>query len=80
MPSKPTIDPWLLNRRLHVGARIRSLRLDANLTQEGLAERAGVSRDTVIYAETGRKAMSIDTAHLLARALGEPVSSLFVDD
>jgi transcriptional regulator with XRE-family HTH domain len=63
-----------------VGARIRSLRLDANLTQERLAERSGISRDSVIYAENGTKAASIDTLHLLARALGVPVSWLFVDD
>lgn len=69
-----------MSQRLQVGARIRSLRLDRNLTQERLAERAGVSRDTVIYAETGRKAVSLDVIHLLAQALGVPVTLLFADD
>lgn len=80
MSRKPAIDPWLQRQRLQVGARIRSLRLDANLTQERLAERAGVSRDTIIYAENGTKAASIDTLHLVARALGVPVVSLFTEE
>lgn len=80
MPSKPAVDPWLMSQRLQVGARIRSLRLHRDLTQEKLAERARVSRDTIIYAETGRKAASLDTLHLVADALGVPVSRLFVDD
>lgn len=69
-----------MSQRLQVGARIRSLRLDANLTQEKLAERAGISRDSVIYAENGTKAASIDNLHLLARALRVPITRLFVDD
>lgn len=68
-----------MSQRLQVGAHIRSLRRERNLTQERLAERAGVSRDTVIYAENGIKAASLDTLHLFARALGVPVTWLFVD-
>jgi transcriptional regulator with XRE-family HTH domain len=69
-----------MRQRLQVGSRIRSLRLDRNLTQERLAERAGVSRDSVIYAENGTKAVSIDILHLLGRALGVPVTSLFTEE
>lgn len=69
-----------MSQRIQVGARIRSLRLDRNLTQERLAERAGISRDSIIYAETGRKAASLDNLHLIARALGVPITWLFVND
>ena len=69
-----------MSQRLQVGARVRSLRRHRNLTQETLADRAGVSRDTIVYAENGTKAASIDTLHLVARALAVPVSWLFVDD
>ena len=47
------------------------------MTQEELAERAGVTRQTVISIERGRYSPSIELALRLARIFGVPVESLF---
>lgn len=60
--------------------RLRRAREDAGLTQSQLADRAGVSRQLVSSAEAGRHLPAVDAALRLARALGEPVESLFAAD
>ena len=50
-------------------ARLREWRLRAALSQEVLAERARVSRSTIIKLEAGRDAWP-STVRKLARALG----------
>ena len=53
-----------------IGDRIRSLREFRDLTQEGLASRAGVSVDTIRKLEQGqRQSARINTLRALARAL-----------
>ncbi|HEU5431910.1 MAG TPA: helix-turn-helix domain-containing protein, partial [Thermomicrobiales bacterium] len=52
------------------GMLLRRCRLAAGLTQEGLAERAGVSARGVQDLERGLHAPRADTVHLLADALG----------
>ena len=53
--------------------RVRSLRIAAFLTQDGLARRAGLSRDTVARLEAGRISLGrprMSTLTALAAALG----------
>src|SRR4051794_1561876 len=52
------------------GALLRRHRLRAGLTQEGLAERAGLSPRGVIHLERGTRRPYPDTVHRLASALG----------
>jgi putative transcriptional regulator len=47
------------------------------MTQQELAERVGVSRQTVISIERGRFRPTVELALRLARALGVSVESLF---
>ena len=47
------------------------------LTQEGLAERVGVTRQTIISIERGSYNPSVGLALLLGKALGAPVEELF---
>jgi putative transcriptional regulator len=47
------------------------------MTQEELAERAGVTRQTIISIERGRYCPSIELALTLARIFGVPVEALF---
>jgi putative transcriptional regulator len=51
-------------------------RFIAGLTQADLAERAGISRDTISRLERGEHPRLV-TARALARALGTPVGDLF---
>ena len=50
--------------------RIRELRTAGGLRQEDLAERVGVSRQTIISIENGRYNPSLELARRLSKALG----------
>lgn len=63
------IPPWLFRQRIDMGRRIAAARMFANLTQEGLAERAGCSRQTIVRIETGVTGTSVDRLLSIARAL-----------
>lgn len=52
-----------------IGKDIRDARKDQDLTQEELAERAGVSRPTIARVETGGN-ISTGTLEKVAKALG----------
>lgn len=58
--------------------RVRELRAGhAGMTQQGLADAVGVSRQTVNAIESGRYSPSLEVALKIARALGEPVERVF---
>jgi transcriptional regulator with XRE-family HTH domain len=52
-----------------LGARLRELRRARALTQEELAEKAGVSPSTIVDIERGKHEPQIRTLRKLARAL-----------
>lgn len=51
------------------GLRLKKLRNKANLTQEMLAEKIGLTRDFIALLETGRRRPSVKTIQKLARVL-----------
>ena len=57
--------------------KVKQYRKAARMTQSQLAERAGVSRQTISDIETGKHDPTITVALLLARALGVKVDNLF---
>lgn len=58
--------------------RIRPLRTDAGgLTQADLAERIGVTRQTIIAIEQGKYSPSLEVAFKIARVLGVPIGEVF---
>lgn len=59
---------------------VRAARRLAELTQAELAERAGVSRQTIVAVEAGDYAPSVYLALDLARHLDTTVEALFDDD
>ncbi|MFC7983786.1 helix-turn-helix domain-containing protein [Streptomyces sp. NPDC057336] len=69
MPSAPPPD-WVLNHRRVVGARIRAARLHATLTQEKLAEAAGMDRQAINRIEQGHASPLLDNLLRIADALG----------
>jgi DNA-binding XRE family transcriptional regulator len=59
-----------------LGARIRELRLAANLTQAELARRTGIHRPNIARVEAGRHTPSLETLARLAAAIGVPTASV----
>ncbi len=57
--------------------RVHALRLNRNLTQEELAEKAGVSRQTIIAIEKGNYTPSVELALKLAKIFKVPVEDIF---
>jgi putative transcriptional regulator len=63
---------------LNLQNRLREHRkLAGGLTQQDLAERAGVSRQSIISIEQGRYRPTVELALKLARVLGCAVEDLF---
>jgi putative transcriptional regulator len=57
---------------------IRRLRFDAGeMTQQQLADKVGVTRQTIIATEQGRYAPSLPLAMKIARAFGKQVEEVF---
>lgn len=57
---------------------VRRLRFDHNeMTQQQLAERVGVTRQTIIAIESARYAPSLELAFRIARAFGRPLEEVF---
>jgi putative transcriptional regulator len=57
---------------------IRRLRFEAGeMTQAELAQRVGVTRQTLIAIEQGRYSPSLEVAFLVARALGARLDEVF---
>jgi putative transcriptional regulator len=57
---------------------IRKLRFFANeMTQQELAEKAGVSRQTVIAVEAGKYSPSLELAFRIADAFGVKIGEVF---
>ena len=57
---------------------IRELRTNLNMTQEDLAQRAGVRRETIVFLEQGKYNPSLNLAHEVAKALKSSIDEVFV--
>jgi putative transcriptional regulator len=57
--------------------RIKELRMKLSITQEELAKRAGVRRETIVFLEQGRYNPSLQLAHGVAVALKTNLDDLF---
>ena len=60
--------------------RIKELRARHNLTQDELAKKVGVRRETVLYLEKGKYNPSLKLAHDIAKALQTTIDELFSFD
>ncbi len=59
---------------------LKKYRILAGLTQEDLADRVGVRRETIIRLEAGRYNPSLKLAIALSRAVDAPIETLFIFD
>jgi putative transcriptional regulator len=65
-------------RKFVISNNIRRLRFFANeMTQQELAEKAGVSRQTIIAIEAGRYSPSLEFAFRIADVFGVKISEVF---
>lgn len=69
-PGSPT-------HRLVFGDRVRALRIARGISQEALAEAAGLHRTYVSSLERGQRNVGLDNIHALADALGVEPARLF---
>jgi len=71
------------NRALRINTmtnKIKELRAKHNLTQEELANRVGVRRETIVFLEQGKYNPSLKLAYDIARALEVKIDDLFIFD
>ncbi|MFH1722545.1 MAG: helix-turn-helix transcriptional regulator [Candidatus Altiarchaeota archaeon] len=60
--------------------RIKELRARFDLTQEDLAKKVGVRRETIVFLEKGKYNPSLKLAHDVAVALQTTIDELFIFD
>ncbi len=58
--------------------RIKELRARYDLTQDDLAEKVGVTRQTLLYLEKGKYNPSLLLAYKVAKALNSSIEEVFV--
>lgn len=60
--------------------RIKEYRAKYDLTQDDLAKRVGVRRETIVFLEKGKYNPSLKLAHDIAKALNAKIDELFIFD
>ncbi|MBT4121891.1 helix-turn-helix transcriptional regulator [bacterium] len=60
--------------------KIKELRARYNLTQEDLAKKTGVRRETIVFLEKGKYNPSLKLAHDVAKVLKTSIEELFLFD
>ena len=58
--------------------RIKELRARYDMTQEDLARKAGVRRETILFLEKGKYNPSLRLAHDIAKVLKTKIEDLFI--
>jgi putative transcriptional regulator len=60
--------------------RIKELRARYDLTQEDLAKKVGVRRETIVFLEKGKYNPSLKLAYDIAKTLKTTIEDLFIFD
>lgn len=58
--------------------RIKEFRARYNLTQDDLARKVGVRRETIVFLEKGKYNPSLQLAHDVSKALKTTIEELFI--
>ena len=58
--------------------KIKVLRAEYNMTQEELAEKAGVRRETILYLENGKYMPSLKLAYDIAQIFDKKIEEIFI--
>ncbi|MFN2146837.1 MAG: helix-turn-helix transcriptional regulator [Anaerolineales bacterium] len=67
-------------KELRIGNNLKAARAAAGLTQEELADRVGVARQTIGLIEAGRYNPSLKLCLLLSRSTNTPLDELFWEE
>ncbi len=60
-----------------INNRIKVYRAEFNLTQEELADKVGVTRQTIIAVEKNKYVPSLELAFKLSRVFKQPIENIF---
>jgi putative transcriptional regulator len=64
--------------KLKITNNIRRMRFDADeMTQKDLAEKVGVTRQTVVAIENAKYSPTLELAILISRVFGKPLEEVF---
>lgn len=66
-----------MERRFEMKTRIKEFRAKYDMTQEDLAKKVGVRRETIVFLEKGKYNPSLQLAHDVAKALKTKIEELF---
>jgi len=58
--------------------RIKELRARLDMTQEDLAKKVGVRRETILFLERGKYNPSLKLARDIAKVFGEKIEDVFI--
>ncbi|MEF2175604.1 MAG: helix-turn-helix transcriptional regulator [Candidatus Absconditabacteria bacterium] len=61
-----------------MNTKIKELRARHNLTQQDLADKVGVRRETIVFLEKGMYNPSLKLAKLISIVLGESIDEIFL--
>ena len=56
-----------------IGRRLEQARIEANLSQQELADKVGVDRSTISLYESGKRSIGLDVLDRLSCVLGKPL-------
>jgi putative transcriptional regulator len=63
-----------------VRTRIKELRARYDMTQEDLAVKVGVRRETIVFLEKGKYNPSLKLAHDISKVLNAKIEEIFIFD
>ena len=67
-----------MDLNIKFGKIIKELRIERGLSQEELGHKAGLHRTYIGMIERGEKNITIENINKLSKALGVPLSSIFL--
>ena len=68
-------------KKLSINNNVRKLRFENDeMTQKALAEKVGVSRQTIVAIEKGQYSPTLELAFNLSKAFNKPIDEIFYLD
>ena len=78
--KQATLNRSQVSRTVDVGSRLRELRTERDLSIRALAEKSGLSINTLSLIENSKSSPSVSTLQQIAIALEEPITAFFETD